>query len=161
MRFDENAALVIKYVDERQSGLQTLREEATEVATALNKLSLRMKGLAHDTESTLVAFRQNPPCELATEKLKAERDEAVAEAIKLRAELQEARYYLQVKVRESHSQDATPPNWLARMERDLEARAGVPEYEFYEMVGKKAIRWAKDARLLGKESSDVEHRTDN
>jgi len=141
---------MLKFVDEKQAALQALREDSKEIATALGKLSTRMKGLAHDAEGTLTAFRADPPSELATEALKEDRDEALARVAELEEALWEAQERLRERVATDHRRDAIPPKWLARAERTFAGRHEVPEsYDFFEEIGKRALRWAKDVRVLG------------
>jgi hypothetical protein len=145
---------VLKFVDERQAGLQSVREEAKDIAKALSMLSSRMKGLAHDAETRLEAFRVEPPTERATAVLIAERDEAEARCLELEEALSEAQERLRARVLIEHKEDTAPPKWLQRAAQDLADRNGIPHWEFYDEVGKRAVRWATD-HLRGKGGSDA------
>jgi hypothetical protein len=135
----------LKFVDERQDALQSLRDDAKDLAKDLSVLSTRMKNLSRFADDTLTAFHEDPPRELATEALIAERDEALARISELEDALRETQERLRERVLHDHKRDESPPKWLLREAREFLDRNEVPKgFDFYEKIGRRVVRWAGD-----------------
>jgi len=147
------------YVEERQVTLKGLRTETETLANALKALSSQAGALSRKSDAALKSFRAEPVENSSVAILIEERDNAFAKIAELEKALSEARERLSERVLQDHVTGG-PPNWLRRLEQELAPSGVAPDWEFYNKVGQRAIRWAKDCRILGKESAEAEPESD-